>query len=198
MIDRIKNYIETIDHPGMQIRVTGRAVIDTNVMAAMVNGQVVSLSIAAVVISLIMFLVFRSFKIACLSMIPNFFPIVLNFGIMGAIGIPLNTGTALIAAVSLGIAVDDTIHFLSEYQRQRAFGLQRAQALERATMVKGQAILISSAILVIGFGIMVLSRFVPIIHFGLLSAIIMVTALVGDLVVLPAIMLFKREAVTDR
>lgn len=198
MIDRIKNYIETIDHPGMQIRVTGRAVIDTNVMAAMVNGQVISLSIAAVVISLIMFLVFRSFKIACLSMIPNFFPIVLNFGIMGAIGIPLNTGTALIAAVSLGIAVDDTIHFLSEYQRQRAFGLQRAQALERATMVKGQAILISSAILVIGFGIMVLSRFVPIIHFGLLSAIIMVTALVGDLVVLPAIMLFKREAVTDR
>ena len=193
MVDQINAYIATIDHPSIDIRVTGRAVIDTNVMDAMVKGQITSLSTAALVISLIMFLVFRSFKIACLSMIPNFFPIVLNFGIMGAVGIPLDTGTALIAAVSQGIAVDDTIHFLSEYQRQRAQKRSIADALQAATTIKGQAILISSVILCIGFGIMVLSRFVPIIHFGLLSAIIMVTALIGDLVVLPAIMLLRKH-----
>ena len=191
IVEQIKAFIATIDHPSIDIRVTGRAVTDSNVMDAMVRGQVVSLSTAALVISLIMFLVFRSMAIACLSMIPNFFPIVLNFGIMGAVGIPLDTGTALIAAVSLGIAVDDTIHFLPEYQRQRARKQPKALALQNANAIKGPAIFISSVILCIGFGIMVFSRFVPIIHFGLLSAIIMVTALIGDLVILPAIILLK-------
>ena len=193
IVEQIKAFIATIDHPSIDIRVTGRAVTDSNVMDAMVRGQVVSLSTAALVISLIMFLVFRSMAIACLSMIPNFFPIVLNFGIMGAVGIPLDTGTALIAAVSLGIAVDDTIHFLTEYQRQRARKQPKALALQNANAIKGPAILISSVILCIGFGIMVFSRFVPIIHFGLLSAIIMVTALIGDLVILPAIILLKNK-----
>jgi hypothetical protein len=191
LVDEINRYVAGIAHPSVDIRVTGRAVIDTNVIRALVTGQITSLGTAALVISIIMFLVFRSAKIALLSMIPNFFPIVLNFGIMGAFGIPLDTGTALIAAVSLGIAVDDTIHFLTEYQRQRSKKKSIAAALEKASIVKGQAILISSIILSIGFGIMVFSRFVPIIHFGLLSAIIMITALVGDLVVLPSFMLFK-------
>lgn len=193
IVNKIRSFIASFKHPGIVIRVTGRAVINTDVIDAMVRSQITSLSSAALVISFIMFLVFRSIPIACLSMIPNLFPIALNFGIMGAAGIPLNTGTALIAAVSLGIAVDDTIHFLTEYQRQRAENRSIKQALQATYTNKGQAILISSAILFIGFGIMVFSRFVPIIHFGLLSAIIMVTALIGDLVVLPAIMLLKKE-----
>ena len=193
IVDKIQSYIDGIDHPGIDIRVTGRAVTDVNVIDALVRGQIVSLSTAALVISLIMFVVFRSFGIACLSMIPNFFPIILNFGIMGAFDIPLDTGTALISAVALGIAVDDTIHYLSEYQRQRAKKRSIAEALQNAAVRKGHAIISSSVILCIGFGVMVFSRFVPMIHFGLLSAIIMITALAGDLVVLPAIMLARKK-----
>ena len=88
---------------------------------------------------------------------------------MGALDIPLDTGTALIAAVALGISVDDTIHFLSEYQHQRAQGL--------------------ATILCVGFGVDVFSRFIPVVNFGLLCAIIMITAVIGDLVLLPAVML---------
>ncbi len=193
LIERIKAYIQTIDHQGIDIRVTGRAVTDANVIDALVQGQVSSLSMALGVISLIMLLVFRSFKLALLSMIPNLFPIVLNFGIMGMFNIPLDTGTALIAAVALGIAVDDTIHFLSEYQLRRSQNMTMPDALTAANETKGRAIVASSLILCIGFGVLGLSRFVPIIHFGLLSAIIMLTALIGDLVFLPTIMLLKPD-----
>jgi len=112
---------------------------------------------------------------------------------MGALDIPLDTGTALIAAVALGISVDDTIHFLSEYQHQRAQGLAAREALASVIRIKGRAIISSSLILCIGFGVEVLSRFIPVVNFGLLCAIIMITAVIGDLVLLPAVMLSGRR-----
>ena len=127
-------------------------------------------------------------------MLPNLFPILLNFGIMGALDIPLDTGTALIAAVALGIAVDDTIHFLSEYQRGRAQGIAAPKVLASVIEIKGRAILSSSLILSLCFGVNMLSRFVPVIHFGLLCAVIMVTAVIADLVLLPAVILLKKKS----
>jgi predicted RND superfamily exporter protein len=85
-----------------------------SVIDALVNSQVSSLASAAIVISIVLFVVFRSVSIALLSMIPNLFPVILNFGIMGLLGIPLDTGTALITAIALGISVDDTVHFMIE------------------------------------------------------------------------------------
>ena len=192
LIANIERFIEKMNHSGINIRITGRAVQDVNTIDALVKGQVYSLTIAAGVIFVIMFLVLKSFAIGCLSLIPNLFPIVLNFGIMGIAGIPLNTATALIAVVALGIAVDDTIHFLSEYREKRAKGITISEALNLAILVKGRAIVLSSLILCIGFGVMVLSRFVPIINFGMLTAIIMISAVIGDLVVLPSVLLLKR------
>jgi hypothetical protein len=127
-------------------------------------------------------------------MIPNLFPILLNFGIMGLFNIPLDTGTALIAAVALGIAVDDTIHFLTDYQRRRAQGVPIMETLQGVIQDKGRAIISSSMILTIGFGVLVLSRFMPVVHFGLLCAVIMITALIGDLVLMPAMISQKRAA----
>lgn len=193
LIDRINGFLEKVDAGDLTIRVTGQAVKDVNVIDALVSSQVSSLSIAALVISIIMFVVFRSVSLASLSMIPNLFPIILNFGIMGLFGIPLDTGTALIAAVALGIAVDDTIHFLTEYQRHRVQGLRLADSLEAVIQRKGRAMISSSLILALGFGVLVLSRFMPVVHFGLLCAIIMVTAVIGDLLLLPAVILMKKN-----
>ena len=131
----------------------------------------------------------RSLVAGALSLIPNAFPIILNFGIMGLLGIPLNTSTALISVVALGIAVDDTIHFLTEYNRKRAANLPMREALQQSILDKGTAICASSLILVIGFGVLLFSSFVPTMSFGGLSAVIMITALIGDLIVLPAAML---------
>jgi hypothetical protein len=193
LIGRIQDMIDQIDHKGLEIRITGDAVEHVSVVEAIVNSQVSSLALATLVICIIMFLVFRSVSIASLSMIPNLFPIILNFGIMGALDIPLDTGTALIAAVALGIAVDDTIHFLAEYQRQRAQGIAPGEVLESVVRVKGLAIISSSLILCLGFGVTVLSRFIPVVNFGLLLAIIMITAVIGDLVLLPAVILSDRK-----
>jgi len=186
IIEKIEQFIEETAVPGMDVVVTGRAVQDVHTIEGIVNGQIKSLVVACGVISVIMLFVFRSVSLAALSMVPNFFPIVINFGIMGAAGIALDTGTALIAAVALGIAVDDTIHVLTEYQRRRTRGEAIHQAMPGAVVVKGRAVFSSSVILCIGFGVLVLSRFMPTVNFGLLSAIIMITALVGDTVVLPA------------
>lgn len=195
IISDLRSFIDATPHQRLHIRVTGRAVKDVNTIDALVRGQIQSLALAAAVITLIMFLTLRSLRVGALSLVPNMFPIVLNFGIMGILGIPLNTSTALISVVALGIAVDDTIHFLTEYNRQRARNLTIPAALHRVMLDKGKGICASTIILVIGFSVLIFSRFVPTISFGGLSAVIMITAWFGDMVVLPATMLaFRRRA----
>ncbi|MFH0725668.1 MAG: MMPL family transporter [Pseudomonadota bacterium] len=189
LIKKIEAFLQNMDNRNLTIRVTGRAVKDVSVIDALVNSQVSSLASAAIVISIVLFVVFRSVSLALLSMIPNVFPIILNFGIMGLLGIPLDTGTALISAIALGICVDDTVHFMTEYQRKRAEGVSVAEALEEVIQSKGRAIMTTGSIVCIGFGVLVFSRFMPVVHYGLLSAIIMVTGLAGELLLQPAVML---------
>lgn len=193
LIHSIRKFLRGLDTNGLVVRVTGTGLQEVLLMNSLVKSQLYSLGIAAVVIFLTLIFVFRSFLLAALSIVPNIFPILLNFGMMGAIGIPLDTGTSLIAAVALGIAVDDTIHFLIEYRKQRARGLLVRDTLMKIVENKGLGIVSSSIILCIGFGVMVLSRFVPIIYFGLLCAIIMITGLMGDLVLMPSLILLKRD-----
>lgn len=188
LIEKVNQYIGTIDQQELNIRVSGRAVSDVAVIDALVKGQIMSLSLAAGIIFIAMFFVLKSFKIGCLSIVPNLFPIILNLGIMGLFSIPLNTATSLISTVALGIAVDDTIHFLYEYKKQRTSGRNTHEALDRVMSRKGRAIISSSCILCIGFGVMLFSRFIPIVHFGVLSAVIMITAVIGDLIILPSIL----------
>ncbi len=193
IIRGIQSFLADMEPTGLDIQITGRAVQDINTIDALVKGQVYSLSLAAGIIGVIMFLVLKSVAIGCLSFIPNLFPIILNFGIMGAVGIPLNDATALIAAVALGIAVDDTIHFLSEYKIKRTQGLSMNKSLELVILTKGRAIITSSLILCIGFAVLNLSSFVPIIIFGMLTAFIMITAVMGDMIILPSVMLLKKK-----
>lgn len=189
IISELHSFIDSHDQNGLNVRISGRAVQDVNTIDALVWGQVNSLALAAAVISVIMFFALRSLLVGGISLIPNAFPIILNFGIIGALHIPLNTATALISVVAIGIAVDDTIHFLTEYSRNRNENLTLSQALHKTTIDKGLAITATSLILMLGFGVLLCSNFVPTISFGGLSALIMLTAWIGDLIVLPALML---------
>lgn len=188
LVENIKKFVLEIEKTGLEIKVSGRAVQDVNTIDSLVSGQIVSLSLATGIIFIVMFFVLGSIKMGLLGIIPNLFPIILNFGIMGFFNIPLNTATSLISAVAIGIAVDDTIHFLFEYKAQRESGRTIPEALDRVMMRKGRAILTSSVILCIGFGVMIFSRFIPIVSFGILSAVIMITAVIGDLIVLPSVL----------
>jgi hypothetical protein len=193
LIQKVQGIVEEMEHPDIDIRVTGRVLQDVNTIDALVAGQVKSLLLAGLVITVAMILVLRSLSIGLLSLVPNSFPIILNFAIMGGLGIPLNTATALIAAVALGIAVDDSIHFLSHYGSKRKQQATREKAVQETILEKGRAIISTSLILCIGFGVMTLSSFVPVIQFGFLTALIMITALIGDLVMLPALIVCKKK-----
>lgn len=186
IINKINRFISLIDDKKISITITGRALQDVNTIDAIVKGQIYSVLLAFAIVIIVMFFVLGSFKLGCLSLLPNIFPIVINFGIMGLFSIPLNTATALISAVAIGIAVDDTIHFLLSYKDFFKRHKNSEIAIKLALKSKGSAITFSSIILAIGFGVMVFSSFVPTIYFGLLSAIIMLTALIGDIVFLPS------------
>jgi len=197
LIKKAQDYIDNLEQDVLQIRITGSVVQQVNVISALTKGLVSSLVLALGVICVIMLIVLRSVRIGLLSLVPNLFPLVLNFGIMGLLSIPLDTSTALISVVALGIAVDDTIHFLTEYNLQRKMGQSISASIEYALLNKGLAIITTSIILCIGFGVLVFSNFVPTLYFGFLSALVMLTALAGDIVLLPAIMLLKKENVSS-
>ena len=171
-----------------QARVTGKTLIANKLIQFIVNSQVQSLSLAFCLIFLLMFAIFRSLKLGLLAMVPNVLPILLNFAVMGFLGIPLNTATAIIAAVAIGIAVDDTIHFICEYQNQRISHPVTA-AVQQAVIHKGVPIITTSLIMTGGFGILLFASFVPTIQFGFLSALIMLSAVISDLFVLPGLLL---------
>ena len=119
-------------------------------------------------------------------MVPNLFPIVIVLGIMGYAGVTLNVGTAMIGSICIGIAVDDTIHFMSRYRLRLAESRDVRQAVHATMLEVGRPIVATSVALAIGFAALFLSGFQPNREFGVLSAVTISVALVGDLVLLPA------------
>lgn len=189
-INNLKDYLaEVTAETPYQADVTGKTLIANKLINFIVNSQIQSLSLAFFLIFLLMFAIFRSLRLGLLAMIPNILPILLNFAVMGFCGIPLNSATAIIAAVAIGIAVDDTIHFICEYQSQRASNQTCDEAVMRAIVNKGSPLITTSLIMTGGFAILLLASFVPTIQFGFLSALIMLFAIICDLLVLPGFLL---------
>ena len=174
---------------GLTARITGKTLIAHKLIHLIVNSQVQSLSLALALIFLVMLAIFRSLKLGLIALVPNALPILLNFAIMGLFGFPLNSATAIIAAVAIGIAVDDTVHFICSYQNQRRQGQTTEKAIEHAVIVKGHPIITTSLIMMGAFAILLFGSFVPTIQFGILSALIMLFAVVSDLLVLPGLLL---------
>lgn len=194
-IDALQNFLDEITQgTPVSARVTGKTLIANKLISFIVNSQVQSLALALALIFLVMLRIFRSFKLGLIALVPNVLPILLNFAVMGAFGVPLNSATAIIAAVAIGVAVDDTVHFIIRYQQQRVDGHNVEDAIKDAIQVKGSPIIMTSLIMTGGFGILLFGSFVPTIQFGVLSALIMIFAVISDLVVLPALLLKLDDA----
>ena len=135
---------------------------------------------------------FRSFKIALIALLTNLFPIAVVLGIMGWLGMPLDMMTMTIAAISLGIAVDDTIHYIhrfkSEFQKDRKY----LPTMHRCHGTIGHAMYYTSVTIIIGFSILALSNFVPSIYFGLLTGLAMLIALLADLTFLSVVLILVK------
>jgi len=150
--------------------------------------QLVSFALAAVGISLMMMVAFHSVRIGLISLIPNLFPIVLVIGTMGWIGLPINIATAMIASVSMGLTVDSSIHYISGYRRARKRGSDVTQALRETHRGVGRALVFANVALIVGFSVLTLSHFIPLIYFGILVSVAMFGGLMGNLFLLPMLL----------
>ncbi len=179
----------------LDIHVTGLPLVISESANAITKGQVNSLSLAFICIFLIMTALFMSVKVGFVAMIPNVFPVLINYGIMGWTGIALSSATSLIASIALGIAVDDTIHYLARYNGEFKKDFDKRRAMKTSLLTAGQPIVFTSITLGIAFAVLLVSNFQPTIYFGLLMMITMITALFGSLIILPVLML-RLELVT--
>ncbi len=174
------------DEPPAQV--TGYFVLLANLINSMVRDQWVTFGIATGVIWVMLAVAYRSPLLACVAMVPNQLPIMVVMGLMGWLGLRLNMGAAMIAAVSMGLAVDSSIHYVVEYQRRRRAGQSHADALHGVQNNVGRAVTLSTLALVVGFSALAFSEFVPIIYFGVLVSLSMLGGMVSNLVVLPLLL----------
>jgi len=138
---------------------------------------------------------FGSPLVGAVALIPNALPIFLVLGALGWFGQPINMGTAMIAAVSMGLSVDSSIHYVTAYRRRRDRGHSVEMALGVAHQTAGRAIVFSTLALVVGFLSLCTSGFIPTVSFGALSCLTLAGGLVGNLVVLPVLLSLLRESV---
>lgn len=157
-----------------------------------VEQQVLNFSIAFVFITIALTCIFQSLKTALFAMIPNIFPILFTFGIMGFAGIELNTSTIMVASVAMGMAVDDTIHFICRLKKEFLRNPDYRTAITQTLQKAGPAMISTSLILSVGFSIVCFGSFVPTQHFGFLVVITIISALFADLFFLSSLVLWFR------
>ncbi|MBT5092671.1 MAG: MMPL family transporter, partial [Halobacteriovoraceae bacterium] len=172
---------------GLAVQVTGKPILFQRMNGYVVFTFFSSMGMALLLITFLMMLVFSSFRTGLLSLIPNLVPIIFGAGILTIIGQTIDVGCAIVASVTLGIAVDDTIHFLSHYNQLMNKGYRRYEALIEVLTSTGLALVVTTLILVSCFGIFMFASLTPNINFGVLCAFVLAIALICDLVILPAI-----------
>jgi uncharacterized protein len=179
----------------LQVRITGASHLYYVANTLLVEGTFNSIYICLAVVSVLLLFVLRDFWMSLIALVPIFITLLLDFGILGYFRIPLNAGTAMVSTVAIGIGVDYSIHFITWFRNELRKDGNIHLALERSIMHKGRAILYNMFVIVGGFLVMVVSRFIPLIQFGVITSICMVTTAVGALIVVPAIirLLAKRD-----
>lgn len=174
--------------PGMRASVTGNAILLSRSADTIAWGQANSVGLAAITILVLLWGLLRSMKLGLVAMAPNAIPVLLFFGLLGAGVAPLSLPTSLIASVALGIAIDDTVHYLVRYRTERQLGKSVEDAIAVTSRQIGRPMVTAALMLILGFLAVSLSGFATLRQFGLLSAGTMAICLATDLVLLPALL----------
>jgi len=186
-------YQSEIDSSILAYQLTGTPVIIDRSGRYVTQNVIFGLLIAFGLIGLSMGFLFKSIKMAFLSLVPNLFPILITAGYIGFAGIALNMSTAIVFTIAFGIAVDDTIHFLSRYKQEMVNGRSRLFGLRRTFLSTGKAIIITTLILLGGFGSLLFSDFLSTFYIGLFVCMTLVFAVVTDLTLLPLLLLGNKK-----
>ena len=167
-------------------------ILYNNMLQSLFGSQVLTLGITVLVLTLMFFLLFRSLKIALIAMLPNILPVAVVLGVMGWLKIPLDMMTITIAAIGVGIAVDNTIHYIHRFRAEIRKDGDYLKTMHRCHGSIGHAMHYTSLTIIIGFSILALSNFVPTVCFGLLTGLSMLIALVADLTFFPRMLILTR------
>jgi predicted RND superfamily exporter protein len=196
-IQRVEKVTRDVMKGFGKVIVTGEMVVFSDQASEVVRSQVLSLLLAFTAITLMMIIQFRSYILGVLSLIPNLLPIAVIFGLMGWVGIALDNVTVFAATIAIGLSVDDTIHYLTQLKRDMTSGQggrrEIKDHLRAAYQATAKALISTSVALFLGFLALSLTPTRPAIYFGFLGAAAILAALLGDLVLMPAVILtFKR------
>lgn len=192
--NELAEYINmNVDTTLLNYRLTGSALLIDKNNNILTQNLMKNLSIALLLVGIIMGIIFRSWKMAIIAMIPNIIPLLMIGAIMGIFGINLKPSTSIIFSIAFGIAVDDSIHFLSRLKLQLDSGKSFLYAIKRTFLGTGKAMTITSLILISGFLSLVLSSFDGTFYTGLLVSLTLVFALMGDLIILPVILILLKR-----
>ena len=172
----------------VQVQVSGVMVLYNNMLQSLVSSQFGTLSFTLLVLFAIFIVIFRSLKFALMAIAVNLIPLSLGFGIMGLLGIPLDIMSITIAAISIGMGVDNSIHYIHRYKQEIASNSAQNAVLNSHKSI-GYAMYYTSFAVILGFSVMSISNFWPTIYFGLLIDLVMALLLLGALIILPSLIL---------
>lgn len=193
LLDQIQHEAETVFGKGQPFYITGVVEAYSRLDRFILESQMKSLGITLSAVVLVFWLQVGRALWAVLALIPNIFPIVLMFATMGWSGITLNVATATVAAITLGLADDDTVYFFYVYMCRRRSGQSASMALPGALEECSRPLWIATVLNVVGFSIFIFSSFRPTVYFGLLTSEVWILAILAEFLLLPALLL-----ITDR
>jgi predicted RND superfamily exporter protein len=187
-IEELQEVIDKIVGPDMESFIVGENLMVNSAAESLMVAQVKALALLMVLIFLIMSIMFTSFKGGMIALVPAIIPIALMFGIMSYLDIPLNPGTAMVAVIAIGIAIDGTIHLLARYNELCRRTSDYVEAVNSAVNDEAPPLIVSSIALAFGFGVLIFSNFTIVAQFGALAAATMLFSIFANLLITPIIM----------
>ena len=172
-----------------EYKLAGVLILFNNLLQSLFKSQILTLGIVILGIFLMFFILFRNITLSLIGIVPNFIAAFFILGIIGLLGIPLDMMTITIAAITIGIAVDNSIHYIYRFKEEFKKNNDYKKTLDRCHGTVGVAILNTSITIVFGFSILILSKFIPTIYFGVFTGIAMLLAMISVLTLLPKLIL---------
>ncbi len=187
IIDRVEKHLENNLPAQYTYSITGYPIINMKLAHYVVTGQLQNLFLSLVLVLFVIIILFKRLAAGPLALIDMGVTIIINFGVMGWFGIRLDMITSIIAAITVGIGIDDTIHYLNTYRRYHAeTAADVAKTIEKTMRVTGKAIMFTSLALICGFFVQVTSHFLPVVLFSLLLTLTMINTTIGSILLIPA------------
>ena len=172
-----------------EYKLAGVLILFNNLLQSLFKSQILTLGLVMIGIFLMFLILFRNIKLSLIGVVPNFIAAFFILGIIGLLEIPLDMMTITIAAITIGIAVDNSIHYIYRFKEEFNKMKDYNKTIDVCHSTVGQAILNTSITIVFGFSILVLSKFIPTIYFGIFTGIAMLLAMISVLTLLPSLML---------